>query len=150
MMKRTLGGAFVIVFALGARACSHPCETGASRCEGKSLRTCGRACEDCDIDWSRPADCAGACITEDEQNAFCSLTETPDPLCAGRSGYCAADLRVRCRAGYPVLEDRCELSGLPGKAECVETSAGLACRASGPASDAGASDGKADGPGAAR
>jgi hypothetical protein len=149
-MKSPLGHAFVVLFALAARACSNPCETGASRCEGKTLRTCGRACEDCDIDWSPAVACAGACIAEGEQNAFCSLTESPEPLCAGRSGYCAADKRMRCRAGYPVSEERCELPGLPGKAECVETSAGLACRASGPGPvlDAGARDG--DGPGAAR
>jgi len=120
-------------------ACSEPCESGEARCNGKSVETCGRACEDCDIGWLAPMPCAGACIAESEDSAFCSLTENADPQCSDRIGYCADDLQVHCRSGYPVSRDRCELPpGLPGKAMCVETPAGLACKATGaPPGDGG-------------
>ena len=138
-----LGGAIVLLMAPVDLACSKTCESGDGRCDGKNLQTCGQECSDCERDWLPPITCAGTCVTESELRAFCSLTEERDPLCANREGYCDGDLQVHCRAGYPVVKDRCELPpGLPGKAECVESLAGLACRASGPVppSDAGSAD----------
>jgi hypothetical protein len=133
------------LIALGfavAPACSKPCEPGQSHCEGRDLRTCGRPCEDCDIDWLPAVPCEGACITEGAAQAFCSLTENPDPRCAGRAAYCDDDWRIGCHGGYRVSQIRCEPPVLPGKAECVELASGLACRVTGsaPPADAGARD----------
>jgi hypothetical protein len=93
--------------------------------------------------------CTGACVVEGNSRAFCSITENPDALCAGRIGYCAADLQIGCRSGCLVSQHRCEPPpGVPGKAECVAFASGLACRATGqgPSRDAGAQDGELDAP----
>ena len=142
-----LARALLMLLGTLAVACSKPCEVEDARCEGKNLRTCGHACSDCDYEWLPAVACTGACIAESELRAFCSLTPDLEPLCANRQWYCAADLQVHCRAGYPVSQDRCEPPpGVAGKAECVELPSGLACHASGtgPPRDAGAQDGEMD------
>ena len=140
-------GAIMLLLAPVNLACSKTCESGDGRCDGKNLQTCSQGCSDCEHEWSTPIPCAGSCVTESELRAFCSLTAEPDPKCANREGYpegyCDNDLQVRCRAGYPVSRDRCEPPpGVSGTAACVETLAGLACRAGGPGppADAGTRD----------
>jgi hypothetical protein len=125
--------AVIVISALlvvAAAACSDPCEYGTSRCEGKNLRTCGTGCENCDVDWLPAVACEGACVAESDNRAFCSIKESPDPLCGDRRGYCDADLQIGCRSGYAISQNRCEpLPGTGGKAECVEIASGLACHA---------------------
>jgi hypothetical protein len=95
--------------------------------------------------WELQASCGvGLCQTEPTkdsdgvplQDAFCTLSATPDPACNSTSA-CEGSTAIECRAGYPVAEllcttceagfDGCK-GGLDGK--CVSASdcaSGLAC-----------------------
>lgn len=146
--RAALALGLIALTALFALACSKPCEHGESRCGGgKKLERCFYPCETCDLDW-QPTECPAACIAETDGGAFCSLSETPDPQCSDRAGYCAADLQIYCHAGYPVHHNRCEAPIQPGTAQCVDVgAAGLGCFSTGPVpphDDGGVRDSEAD------
>jgi hypothetical protein len=128
-----------LAFSMALFGCGGECEKGSTRCraDGRAqVESCVLPCGEfgCSTVWQVVDSCGGPTCVEAESRAFCAVSATPDPACAGVTGdVCVGDTLDTCFAGYVAARRDCLLSrdglstrckvGPDGDGECVPSEA---------------------------
>ena len=105
--------------ALAPSCGSDECTARHKRCQANTVQTCEEdsSCEwsSCRLFWQDLSACdtsstsgdASVCVAPSDGQAFCALSNTPDPNCADVFGYCSGATLTTCSNGFAVTREPC-------------------------------------------